>query len=76
MGHPVVLRVEPVKSIASLARAQAHWNRHHLEEHIDSSRSKFNKNLVGTGSPSVDVLVSREKFRMANRKERLPPTLF
>lgn len=68
MGHPVVLRVEPVKSITSLSRAQSHWNRHHLEDHIDSSRSKFNKILVGTGSPSVDVLVSSEKFRMANRR--------
>lgn len=68
MGYPVVLRVEPVKSRASLSRAQAHWNRHHIEEHIDSSRSKLNQILVGTGSPSVDILVSSETFRMANRR--------
>ncbi|MHB1563870.1 MAG: MobV family relaxase [Leptospirillum sp.] len=68
MGYQVVLRVEPVKSVVSLSRAQAHWIRRHIEEHVDSKRSHLNQVLFGHGHPSEDVPLVTEKYRMANRR--------
>ena len=68
MGYKVVLRLEPVKSVTDLSRAQAHWTRSHIEEHVDSTRSHLNQILFGSGRPSEDIPPIIEKYQMANRR--------
>ena len=69
MSSQVSCRVEPVKTDEKLAGLAAHIDRTQIkpQEHIDATRTPFNRVLVGSGDVFGDVKAMIGKYKKAHK---------